>query len=251
MFTTEHRDHVRQRVLEMARADSRVTAGALTGSTASGSGDEWSDIDVAFGIAEGNALETVLQDWTQVLDREFGVLDHFDLLAGSSIYRVFLLPSGLEVDVAVTPGEEFGARGPNFRTLFGIAHQLEPTPQPDASYLIGLAWHHVLHARASIERYKPWQAEYWISGVRDHNLALACIRQGENAIYARGVDRLPSSVTNPLADALVRSLDMPELRRALAAATSCLIGELEQYDAAFCARLKPLLQEFGAPEAGA
>jgi predicted nucleotidyltransferase len=250
MFTAEHRDHVRHRVLEMARADPRVTAGALTGSTAFGAGDDWSDIDVAFGIAEGNALETVLQDWTQALDREFTVLDHFDLLSGSSIYRVFLLPSGLEVDVAVTREEEFGARGPNFRALFGNTHQLEAAPQPNASYLVGLAWHHVLHARSSIERNKPWQAEYWISGLRDHVLALACIRLGENAVYARGIDRLLSSVTDPLADALVRSLDKPELRRALAVATRCLIGELEHYDPTFCARLKPLLQEFGAPQAG-
>ena len=33
MFTTEFRDQVRHRVLELARADSRVTGGALTGST--------------------------------------------------------------------------------------------------------------------------------------------------------------------------------------------------------------------------
>jgi hypothetical protein len=249
MFTTEHRDHVRHHILEMARSDPRVTAGALTGSTAFGAGDDWSDIDVAFGIAEGNALEAVLQDWTHAIDREFTVLDHFDLPSGSSIYRVFLLPSGLEVDVAVTPGGEFGARGPNFRTLFGTTHQLEATPQPTASYLIGLAWHHVLHARSSIERNKPWQAEYWISGIRDHVLALACIRYGENAVYGRGVDRLPSVVTNPLADALVRSLDEPELRRALAVATMCLINELEQWNPTLCARLKPLLQEFGAPQA--
>ena len=45
MFTAEYRDQVRQRVLELARADSRVTAGALTGSMATGLGDEWSDID--------------------------------------------------------------------------------------------------------------------------------------------------------------------------------------------------------------
>src|SRR5450759_4012657 len=138
MFTTEHRDQVRHRVLELARADPRVTAGALTGSTAFGAGDAWSDIDVAFGIAGGIMLEAVLHDWTQVLDREFSVLEHFDLRSGSSIYRVFLLSSGLEVDVAVTPGEEFGARGPHFRALFGVTHQLEATPQPGASYLIGL-----------------------------------------------------------------------------------------------------------------
>src|SRR5438045_3986439 len=114
MFTTEFRDQVRQRVLELARADSRVTGGALTGSTARGAGDKWSDIDVAFGIAEGNRLETVLDDWTQVLDQEFGVVTHFDLRAGKRLFRVFLLPNRLEIDVSVMPAEEFGAYGPEF-----------------------------------------------------------------------------------------------------------------------------------------
>src|SRR5690348_7152203 len=118
MFTVERRDYVRNRILELAKADPRVTGGALTGSMAFGAGDAWSDIDVAFGIAEGVTLEAVLHDWMQVLDQEFGVLAHFDLRAGSWIYRVFLLADGLEADVAVTPAEEFGARGPNFRALF-------------------------------------------------------------------------------------------------------------------------------------
>jgi hypothetical protein len=39
MYTAEHRDHVRHRILELARADPRVTAGALTGSMAFGSGE--------------------------------------------------------------------------------------------------------------------------------------------------------------------------------------------------------------------
>src|SRR5256714_14814981 len=100
MFTAEQRDHVRQRVLALAQSDPRVIAGALTGSMAFGDGDEWSDIDVAFGIAEGITLEAVLDDWTQIFEQEWGVLHHFDLSFGSSVYRVFLLPSGLEVDVA-------------------------------------------------------------------------------------------------------------------------------------------------------
>src|ERR687886_1548262 len=124
MLTAEHRDHVRARVLDLARTDPRVTAGALTGSTAVGAEDNWSDIDVAFGIADGITPEAVLQDWTEVLDREFGVLDHFDLRSGATVYRVFLLPGGLEVDVAVTPEQDFGARGPRFRTPF------RATPQP-------------------------------------------------------------------------------------------------------------------------
>src|SRR2546430_2675386 len=207
MFTAEQRDHVRQRVLALAQSDPRAIAGALTGSMAFGGGDRWSDIDVAFGIAEGMTPEAVLEDWTQVLEREWSVLHHFHLRYGSSVYRVFLLPSGLEVDVAATPAEDFGARGPNFHALFGPTYQLEARPQPNASSLIGLCWHHVLHARACIERHKPWQAEYWISEMRHHILELACLRLGENALEGRGFDRLPSRVREPLAEALVRSLN--------------------------------------------
>jgi hypothetical protein len=122
----------------------------------------------------------------------------------------------------------------------------DPAPrQPrvtDADHLIGLAWHHVLHARIYIERGAPWQAEYWISAVRDETLALACLRLGLPAAYAKGSDTLPTDVTEPVLDALVRSLDEDELSRALRAATRALIGELRLTDAAVAARLsQPLL----------
>lgn len=245
MFTVEQREHVRNYVLKMAKSDPRVTAGAFIGSTAFGGGDNWSDIDITFGIATGTPIEAVLHDWTELLIREFGVLDHFDLRSGSSIYRVFLLADGLEIDVSVTPEQDFAARGSNFHIVFGTYHQREEAPQPNAAHLIGLAWHHVLHARVCIERKKPWQAQYWISETRNHTLALACLRLGESAFYARGVDRLPAAETSPLANALVRSLDEVELRRALGAVTRCLIGEIEKWDAALSARLKAMLLEFG------
>jgi hypothetical protein len=56
-------------------------------------------------------------------------------------------------------------------------------------------------------------------------------------------------VTAPLVEALVRSLDEPEGRRALAVATAYLIGELEAWDPALCAQLTPALHEFGPPQA--
>jgi hypothetical protein len=247
MFTPEERDRVRGRVLELARADPRVTAGALIGSLAGGAEDEWSDIDITFAVADDTSPETVLDDWTEIYGREFGALHHFDLRAGSSIYRVFLLPSGLEIDVSATPQRDFGARNPRFRILFGTARQLEPAPQPDAQELIGLGWHHVLHAHSCIERGKRWQAEYWISALRDHTLALACLRLRIDAIHGRGLHLLPDSVAAPLADALVRSLADAELRRALAAATDCFLGEVEAKDPGLAARLAPPLREFGAP----
>jgi hypothetical protein len=245
MFTTEERDNVRERVLEVARSDPRVTGGALTGSAAEGAEDARSDIDVAFGIAEEVSLEAVLDDWTEVFGREFGVLHHWDLRSGASIYRVFLLPSGLEIDVGLSPQQEFGARGPRFSLLFGTARQVKPPPQPDPYHLVGLGWHHVFHARSSIERGKPLRAEYWIREVRDKALTLACLRLGEEPYHARGIDRLPATVTEPLAGALVRSLDERELRRALGAATGCFMGEVDLLDTMLCERLKPLLQEFG------
>jgi len=248
MFTAEQRDRVRQRILEVAQSDPRVIAGALTGSMAFGGGDRWSDIDVAFGIAEGITLEAVLDDWTHLFEQEWSVLHHFDLPFGSSIYRVFLLSSGLQVDVAATPAAAFGARGPNFRALFGPTQQLPATPKPSTSFLIGLSSLYVLHAHASIERHRLWQAEYWIGAIREQVLELACLRLGENARERRGVDRLPNTVIGPLTETLVRSLDELEMRRALAVATRCLLGELEEWDASLCARLSPMLQEFGAPQ---
>ena len=215
----------------------RVTAGALTGSVVAGAVDAWSDIDLFFGIADDIPLTAVLDDWTAVLDQELGALHHWDLPSGASIYRVFLLPGGLEVDVGVTPAPQFGARGPHFRLLFGTPHPLEPVPPPVARTLVGLAWHHVLHARSAIERGQTWRAAHWIGGVRDQTFALACLRLGEVAYAGRGFDRLPVTVTDPLTETLVRSLDELELRRALAAATTCLLRELEAGDPALGARL--------------
>jgi hypothetical protein len=246
MFTSERREYARNRVVEMAKADARVTGGALTGSKAGGAEDRWSDIDVAFGIVDGTDIKVVLADWTEALGREFGVIHYWDLPAGSWIYRVFLMPDGLELDLAVAPEREYGARGPTFHLLFGEALKSLPASQADARNIIGLGWHHVLHARSSIERGKPWRAEYWISGVRDEALALACLRLGENGFHARSIDNLPASVTGPMEEALVRSLDEAELRRALAAATSCFLKELEAWDAPLFAGLKPVLEEFAA-----
>lgn len=240
---------MRQRLLALAEADERVAAAAITGSYAAGAGDEWSDIDLAFGIR--GDLPAALQQWTELLYREFAALHHWDLPAGSTVYRVFLLPGWLEVDIAFTPALEFGPLGPSWRTVFGQTVELPQAAPPRRDDLAGLAWHHVLHARMCIERGKPWQAEYWISGVREQVLALACLRLGHPTRYAKGADLLPRELTAPLESTLVRSLDEAELRRALAASTEGLIAELERSDSALAARLRPLLEELKAPDATA
>src|SRR5262249_8863194 len=64
MFTISERDSLRARLIERARADQRIAAGALTGSAALGTADRWSDIDLAFGVAERASLAEVLADYT-------------------------------------------------------------------------------------------------------------------------------------------------------------------------------------------
>jgi predicted nucleotidyltransferase len=243
MFTAEERDRVRARMLELARSDGRVTGGAVTGSAARAAEDRWSDVDLFFGVADEIEIEELLADWTSVLYRDFDAIHHFDLRSGSAIYRAFLLPSCLELDIGLTPAAEFGPLGPNFRAVFGDTVERAHAPPPSADHLTGLGWHHVLHARVCIERRKPWQAEYWISAIRDHAQALACLRLDEPAVFARGVDRLPPEVTAPLEGALVRSLAPGELERALRVAADALLRELRAARPELAARLEAPIRE--------
>lgn len=225
VFSLDDRDRVRDRVLELASSDSRVVAGAVVGALADGPGDRWSDLDLTFGVADGVPVTDVLDDWTPRLGDELDAVHLFDLPAGSSIYRVFLLPGWLQVDLSCTPAADFGPRGPRFRLLFGSAGDgVRPTPA-SVQHLFGLAVHHAVRARFCIERDRLWQAEYWISALRDHALELACRRLGLDDAYGRGFDSLPADVLEPFDGALVRSLQRDELLRALAVAVTCLVRE--------------------------
>ena len=244
-FTPQSRDHVRERLLAAARDDARITGGAITGSIANETDDGLSDIDLAFGIAAGIDPESVLRDWTELLTAKLHAVHHFDLRAGSAIYRVFLLADGLEVDIGLWPASEFGAAGPKFRLVFGESVQRPQVTPPSSDHLIGLCWHHALHAHAAIERAKPWEAEFYISALRDHLLALACIRFGLPAVYARGIDDMPTEMTAPYEPTLVRSLEPAELRRTLIAATQAFQRELEATRPELAAGLGPVMESSG------
>jgi hypothetical protein len=224
VFTLEDRERVHDRVLELAHADPRVVAGAVVGGLASG-GDRWSDLDLTFGVADGVPVAEVLADWTAELVRELDAVHLFDLPSGAAIYRVFLLPGCLQVDLSFAPSSEFGARGPSFALLFGDAVELPHGEPPSAHDLFGLGVHHAVRSRFCIERGRLWQAEYWISGVRDEALALACLRRGLDSAHGRGFDALPPEVPAAASDALVRSVQREELLRALDAAVDLLLRE--------------------------
>jgi hypothetical protein len=228
MFSVEDRNHVRDYVLQMAASDTRVVAGAVVGSLALSEGDRWSDLDLTFAVAEDVPVPNVLEDWTRDLVKEFDAVHLFDLPSGASIYRVFLLPGCLQFDLSFTPASKFGASGPKFKLLFGSAVEKPYAQPPSAQELFGYGVHHALRARFCIERGRTWQAEYWISSIRDYALSLACRRRGLPAVYGRGFDELPPDVRDTFKGALVTSLERDELLRALGFAIEGLLREADE-----------------------
>jgi hypothetical protein len=225
VFTVEERDRIRDRILAMAREDARIVAGALIGSAAHGPGDRWSDLDLGFGVGDGATPGEVLADWTPRLEREWGAVHLFDLPSGAAIYRVFLFPGALQVDLSFAPAAAFGSRGPKFRLLFGSAVEHPRAEPPPATHLFGLGVHHAVRARFCVERGRVWQAQHWIGEMREIGLTLACRRRDVPAAQGRGYDDLPAEVSTPFEDALVRSVDRAELLRALGAAIEGLLRE--------------------------
>ncbi len=225
MFSADDRNRLRDYVLERARGDVRVVAGAVVGSLANSEGDRWSDLDLTFGVSDGISIGEVLEEFTLDLRTAFSATQLFDLPNGAAIYRVFLLPGCLQFDLSFAPASQFHPLGPEFRLLFGEAGEAVHIQPPQALQLFGYAVHHALRARFCIERGRLWQAEYWVSGVRDYGLGLACRRRGLPADHGRGFDLLPQEVRDKATGALARSPGRNELLRALTCAIELLVQE--------------------------
>ena len=239
LFTVEERDRLRTRLLERAEADDAVVGAAFTGSEAVAVGDRWSDTDLVLAV-RGDLGSTVAR-WTGWFYDEWDARHHWDLAVAPGVIRVYLLRGWLELDLTFTPETDFGPRGPQWRTIFGRPRSLEPFPDPDRNTLIGLVWHHAFHAWICLRRDRWWQAEHWISAIRDQVITLACLRLGHPAAYAKGAHLLPEEITDSLTATLVRSLTKSELERALTAAVNLATAELERSDAGAAARLNPML----------
>ena len=187
MFTVQQRDALRERVLRLAQADARVVAGAAVGSLALGGGGRFSDLDLTFAIAD----HVPLTDWTRTLRDERAAVPLADLVRGPTTYRVYLLPAALQCDLSLTPAALLSPR----RTALPAALRPDRGGRGCGSDASGggdarlahaggrggpLGWGviYALHARACIERGRVWQAEHYVGAVRDHALALACLREG-------------------------------------------------------------------------
>ncbi|MFS8105042.1 nucleotidyltransferase domain-containing protein [Lentzea alba] len=221
MFTVSEREQLRSDLVNAADTDPRVVGAALTGSAAVGMQDRWSDID--FALSVDREIDAVVTDWTALL-YACGAVSHLDVRRGSVLFRVFLMRSTLQVDIAFWPSTEFGATGPTFRLLFGEANSLPQSAQPDRAELIGTAWLYGLHTRSSIARGRVWQALYMLNNMRDHVMSLHCLNEGVNAVQGRGLDDLAD--TSLFAGTLALSVHPDELRRVFEVLTGLLVAEI-------------------------
>jgi hypothetical protein len=187
-----------------------------------------------------------LEDWTRQLSEEVGAIQLFDLPSGASIYRVFLLPGGLQFDLSFAPAPNFGATGPKFKLIFGSAVEKPQIEPPTAQELFGYAVHHALRARICIDRQRYWQAEYWLSGARDYALSLACRSRGLAPFHGRAFDDLPADVRAEFAHALPTSLQRENLLAALRAAIEGLLREGSALEK-LAAKVEPHLRQLAGP----
>jgi hypothetical protein len=208
------------------------------GSFAVDAADRFSDLDLTFGIADDVQVTDALDDWTRTLTDELDVVQLAELDRGPTTYRVFLLPHALQLDLSMTPAAQFRPAGPRFRLLFGeTAADLSEAPVPQvagdlfiptpsvAGPIFGWGVIYALHARACIERGRVWQAEHYVGAVRDHALALVCLRHGLPAVQARSYDDLSAETLARFADAHVGAVEPAALRAALAASVLALMWE--------------------------
>ncbi len=237
MFTSKERDTIRNQILEKAQGDFRLSGGAITGSFVLGNEDRWSDVDLAFGVIGQDKVEATLKDFTQFMYDNYDCYHHLDVLSGDWTYRVFFLNNTLQVDIAFVHDEQFRARAPSFKLVFGKSLEPHYNPPRQVDVLVGWAWLYALHVRTSLARQKYWQSEYYISGIRDYVISMMCLRHNLPTTEGRGVDSLPIDLRTSLEAGLMSSLHPAELRRAFEAIIEVFIVELGRTNKDLCERL--------------
>ena len=207
----------------MAAADPRVVAAAVVGGLADGGGDRWSDLDLTFAVADAVPVSEVLDDWTE----EF----RSRVRRGPPVR-----PSGWAFDLSSVSAAGAACRSTcrsrrrprSARAVRGSGCSSVPrstclrlrrprrTSCSDSACTTRSARVSASNAAAG-GRPSTGSAASAIRPLRSPATA-----SGLAVAEGRGFDDLPAEVLAPFEEALVRSLQPEELRRALASAVSGL-----------------------------
>ncbi|RSM74060.1 hypothetical protein DL991_30775 [Amycolatopsis sp. WAC 01375] len=244
MFDIEERTRVRDELIAAARRDVDIVGAALVGSTARGTEDRWSDLDLVLQLTDDVDEPAVVARWTRSLDDRFGVADTLDVISREGVrYRVFLLDSSLQVDLSFWPRDQFRATEDGFRLVFGQANEPTSSSGPSSAQAIGMAWLYAIHARSAIARGRSWQAVMMLDELRDQIITLLCLRYGLNPWHGREVDRLPAHALEALSAGRATSVGSTELERSRQVLVRHYLTVVEHHDAERAAALRRALEE--------
>lgn len=245
MFSPSDRSEIRDQLVARAEADAHIVGAALVGSSARGTEDDWSDIDLALQLAPGADEPTVVEDWSRAIDDLGATADTLDIVAAGARFRVFFLRSSLQIDLAFWPHDKFRATEPGFRILFGTPNDpTEPAPV-DVARTIGMGWLYAIHARSAVARGKVWQADMMINDLRTTVATLKCIRTGLNPHHGREVDLLPAADLAQLEAARATSVIPEALDRSRVLLTRQFLDEIALHDRNRFERLREPFAELG------
>ncbi|WP_405207230.1 hypothetical protein [Aquimarina sp. LLG6339-5] len=230
MYSIKERIEVQELIIDFAKSNSKIIDCAIVGSESVGNNDQWSDIDLTFGYEDKADIENILREWSKMMLERFSANILFDISFGESIYRVFLLPNALQVDLSFTPSEYFGAITNRFKLIFGKQKEKEFKSLPEINDIVGYAILFALKTRTSIERKNYWQAEYYLSKSRENVMVLKCLKENLNPFDGRGFDELPVDFLLQIQNALIIELNRPNLQNGLKTLTQILIEELSSID---------------------
>jgi predicted nucleotidyltransferase len=243
VFTVEDRERIREELMDAARASAATVGAALVGSAARGAEDAWSDIDLALQLAPEADEPAVVEEWSALIAERFGLADRFDVFAAERVrYRVFLLPSSLQIDVSFWPHDRFRATEEGFRLIFGTPAEPTSPPAPDVDSIIGMAWLYALHARSALGRGRTWQAVMMLDDLRNQVVALSCVRLDLNPWHGRDADRLPDDERAALVRSRAADVTPDSLATSLQQLVDMLRAEVGRHDPGRAASLRGALR---------
>ncbi|WP_299903316.1 hypothetical protein [uncultured Aquimarina sp.] len=226
MYSKKDRIEVQEAIINFAKSDSKIIDCAIVGSESVGNDDKWSDIDLTFGYENEADANQVLREWSKMMSESFDANRLFDISYKESLYRVFLLPNGLQVDLSFTPSKYFGAITDKFKLIFGQEKEREFKSLPEINLIAGYSILFALKTRTSIERENYWQAEYYLSKCRENVMVLKCLKESKNPFDGRSFDNLPNDFLRQMQNCLLIELSRVNLRTSLKNLIQILIKEL-------------------------
>lgn len=227
MYSIQDRNYVQNLIIELSKNDTRITDCAIVGSESVGENDKFSDIDLTFGVKNDINISQILNEWNDLMSERFDANVLFDLPYEESIYRVYLLPNALQVDLSFTPHKNFGAITTRFKLLFGQSSEREQKRPPELPNVFGYCVLYALKSRCSTERKKYRQSFHYLNELRNNLMILKCLTLKTNPFDGRSYDELPISFLNKIKRTLAKDVKQSDLNNSLKNLTTILTEEAE------------------------